>query len=78
MGDFTGMDQAEDFDILRDLGGNAVRLAHYQHDQYSYELADALGIVVWAEIPLVNKVSFDVFVREPFCSRPMPNSSSPN
>jgi beta-galactosidase len=52
-------DQAEDFDILRDLGGNAVRLAHYQHDQYSYELADALGIVVWAEIPLVNKVSFD-------------------
>jgi beta-galactosidase len=52
-------DQAEDFDLLRDLGGNAVRLAHYQHDQYSYELADALGIVVWAEIPLVNKVSFD-------------------
>ncbi len=52
-------DQAEDFDLLRDMGGNAVRLAHYQHDQYSYELADALGIVVWAEIPLVNKVSFD-------------------
>jgi beta-galactosidase len=52
-------DQAEDFDLLRDLGGNAVRLAHYQHDQYSYELADALGVVVWAEIPLVNKVSFD-------------------
>jgi beta-galactosidase len=52
-------DQAEDFDLLRDMGGNAVRLAHYQHDQYSYDLADALGIVVWAEIPLVNKVSFD-------------------
>jgi beta-galactosidase len=52
-------DQAEDFDLLQDLGANAVRLAHYQHDQYSYELADALGIVVWAEIPLVDKVSFD-------------------
>jgi beta-galactosidase len=52
-------DQAQDFDLLRDMGGNAVRLAHYQHDQYSYELADALGVVVWAEIPLVNKVSFD-------------------
>ena len=52
-------DQAQDFDLLRDMGGNAVRLAHYQHDQYSYELADALGFVVWAEIPLVNKVSFD-------------------
>jgi beta-galactosidase len=52
-------DQAQDFDLLRDMGGNAVRLAHYQHDQYSYELADALGFVVWAEIPLVNKASFD-------------------
>jgi beta-galactosidase len=52
-------DQAEDFDVLTELGGNAVRLAHYQHDQYSYELADARGIVAWAEIPLVNKVSFD-------------------
>jgi beta-galactosidase len=52
-------DQAQDFELLRDLGANAVRLAHYQHDQFSYELADALGILVWAEIPLVNKVSFD-------------------
>jgi beta-galactosidase len=52
-------DQREDFDLLQDLGANAVRLAHYQHDEYSYGLADARGIVVWAEIPLVNKVSFD-------------------
>ena len=52
-------DQAQDFELLRDMGANAVRLAHYQHDQFSYELADALGILVWAEIPLVNKVSFD-------------------
>src|SRR5258706_8933525 len=52
-------DQEEDFDLLTDLGANCVRLAHYQHDQYSYELADARGIVAWAEIPLVDKVSFD-------------------
>jgi len=52
-------DQEEDFAILADLGANAVRMAHYQHDQRSYELADAAGIVVWAEIPLVNAVSFD-------------------
>ncbi len=52
-------DQAQDFELLRDMGGNAVRLAHYQHDQYSYELADALGFVVWAELPLVSQVSFD-------------------
>jgi len=52
-------DQQQDFDLLQDMGGNAVRLAHYQHDQRSYELADERGIVVWAEIPLVNQVSFD-------------------
>ena len=52
-------DQSEDFDLLQDLGANAVRLAHYQHDEYSYELADRRGIAAWAEIPLVNKVSFD-------------------
>jgi beta-galactosidase len=55
----SGEDQEQDFQILSDLGANAVRLAHYQHDQRSYELADALGIVAWAEIPLVNQVSFD-------------------
>jgi beta-galactosidase len=52
-------DQAQDFDLLQELGGNAVRLAHYQHDQCSYELADARGIIAWAEIPLVNQESFD-------------------
>ena len=52
-------DQEQDFDLLQELGGNAVRLAHYQHDQYSYELADARGIIAWAEIPLVNQESFN-------------------
>lgn len=52
-------EQRQDFDMLQDLGANAVRLAHYQHDEYSYQLADERGILAWAEIPLVNKVSFD-------------------
>ena len=52
-------DQLQDLDYLVDMGGNAVRFAHYQHDQASYEIADQKGIVVWAEIPLVNHVSFD-------------------
>ena len=62
-------DQAEDFELLRDMGANAARLAHYQHDQYSYELADAQGLVVWAEIPLVNKVSFDGSAASPELTR---------
>lgn len=55
----SSADQEQDFDYLIDMGGNAVRLAHYQHDQRSYEIADERGIAVWAEIPLVNHVSFD-------------------
>jgi beta-galactosidase len=53
------VDQEQDFDILADMGGNTVRLAHYQHDQRSYDLADERGVIAWAEIPLVNQVSFD-------------------
>jgi len=52
-------DQDEDFNIVADLGANAARLAHYQHDQRSYDVADTKGIIIWAEIPLVNKVSYD-------------------
>jgi beta-galactosidase len=52
-------DIAQDLGYLLDMGGNAVRLAHYQHDQAYYDISDETGIVVWAEIPLVNHVSFD-------------------
>ena len=52
-------DIEQDLGYLLDMGGNAVRLAHYQHDQAYYNIADRKGIVVWAEIPLVNHVSFD-------------------
>jgi beta-galactosidase len=52
-------DRVADFDLLQEIGGTAVRLAHYQHDQIAYDLADARGIVVWAEIPVVTMVSLD-------------------
>ncbi len=44
----------EDIDILLSMGANALRLAHYQHDQRVYELCDELGILVWAEIPYIT------------------------
>ncbi|ACU71570.1 Beta-galactosidase [Catenulispora acidiphila DSM 44928] len=47
-------DHTQDFALIAELGATAVRLAHYQHDQKDYNLADAAGVVVWAEIPLVN------------------------
>jgi len=45
----------EDMDILLELGATSVRLAHYQHDQYFYDLCDKKGIMVWAEIPYITK-----------------------
>ena len=38
-----------------DMGATTVRLAHYQHDQHTYDLCDRLGIVVWTEIPYISE-----------------------
>ena len=45
----------EDIGLIRELGATTIRLAHYQHDQYFYELCDELGLVVWAEIPYISQ-----------------------
>lgn len=45
----------EDMALIRELGANTVRLAHYQHDQYFYDLCDQYGMVVWAEIPYISE-----------------------
>jgi beta-galactosidase len=47
----------EDVDMIREIGANTVRLAHYQHDQETYSLMDQAGMVVWAETPLVDRTS---------------------
>src|SRR6185369_1726603 len=53
----TDADRTEDMRLIRDMGANAVRMAHYQHDDGEYALADQQGLIVWAEIPLVNGVT---------------------
>ena len=45
----------EDMQILREMGANTVRLAHYQHAQYFYDLCDKYGLVSWAEIPYITE-----------------------
>ena len=45
----------EDMDLICELGATTIRLAHYQHDQYFYDLCDEKGMVVWAEIPYISQ-----------------------
>lgn len=44
----------EDMELILSVGANSIRLAHYQHDQYFYDLCDEKGIVAWAEIPYIT------------------------
>lgn len=60
--DFKGIGNAitkehhdRDMELIREVGANTIRLAHYQHDQYFYDLCDRYGMVVWAEIPYISE-----------------------
>ncbi len=41
------------------LGCNFVRLTHYPHNEYMVRLADKMGIMLWEEIPLWQRIAFD-------------------
>ena len=45
----------EDMDLICEVGATTIRLAHYQHDQFFYDLCDERGMVIWAEIPYISK-----------------------
>lgn len=47
-------DHEKDISFIREIGANTVRLAHYQHSQYFYNLCDEYGLIVWAEIPYIT------------------------
>ncbi|MBQ2811698.1 MAG: glycoside hydrolase family 2 protein [Clostridia bacterium] len=44
----------EDAELIYEVGATTIRLAHYQHDQYFYDLCDEMGFVLWAEIPYIS------------------------
>ena len=51
----TIREHQEDMAVVKELGANTLRLAHYQHAQEFYDLCDENGIIVWAEIPYITK-----------------------
>jgi beta-glucuronidase len=56
----SGPEDAEaTFGLVRELGANFVRLAHYPHDEHMARAADRLGLLVWAEIPLYWGIAWE-------------------
>ncbi|MCK7590676.1 malectin domain-containing carbohydrate-binding protein [Subsaxibacter sp. CAU 1640] len=49
--------QEKDIHLIKNMGANVIRFAHYPHRRELYKLCDELGILVWTEIPIVNKVT---------------------
>lgn len=52
-----------DMALIKELGANVVRLAHYPQDPSVLAACDSLGLLVWEEIPVVNSVGGPAFVK---------------
>ncbi|MBQ3558134.1 MAG: beta-galactosidase [Agathobacter sp.] len=53
----TREEHFDDAYIIKELGANTIRLAHYQHSQDFYDACDELGFAIWAEIPFISVMS---------------------
>ena len=52
----SNADHDADFQIIREMGATAVRLAHYQQAEHVHDIADKTGLLLWQEIPVVNEI----------------------
>ena len=55
----TREEHFEDARLIKELGANTIRLAHYQHSQDFYDACDEMGFIVWAEIPFISVMNHD-------------------
>lgn len=55
----TKEDHYEDARLIKELGANTIRLAHYQHSQDFYDACDEIGFANWAEIPFISVMNKD-------------------
>ncbi len=55
----TDAQRDRDYQIMQEMGVTAVRMAHYQHDAYEYDICDKKGLIVYTEIPLINRATIN-------------------
>lgn len=60
----TREEHYEDAALIKEIGANTVRLAHYQHSRDFYDACDEYGFVVWAEIPYISSQNDDPAAHE--------------
>lgn len=52
-------ERLENLHLVKELGCNFMRVAHYPHNEKMARLADELGLMLWEEIPVYWGVHFD-------------------
>lgn len=57
-------DHEQDFALMREMGVNALRTAHYPQDPLVYDLADSAGFAVYTEVPWVNEITDSAAFRD--------------
>jgi beta-galactosidase len=53
----TNAQRDTNFLFIKEIGATFLRLSHYEHNDYTYQLADQNGVCVWSEIPLIDYIT---------------------
>jgi len=53
----TNAQRDTNFVFLKEIGATFLRLSHYEHNDYTYQLADQNGICVWSEVPIIDYIT---------------------
>ncbi len=53
----TNAQRDTNFMFLKEIGATFLRLSHYEHNDYTYQLADQNGLCVWSEVPIIDYIT---------------------
>jgi len=53
----TNAQRETNFMLIKEIGATSLRMAHWQHNAETYQLADQNGVAIETEVPLVNAIT---------------------